>query len=86
MGRLSETSGADLYDGLYVPGEAPEPGGDVGQLELGGPLQELVKKLLVLAVEDGLLCAVVDVEDLEEDDEDDGDDDEVEHVAPSPTA
>ena len=71
---------AHLDDGLDVPWESPESCRDIGKLQLRCSFQKLLKELLVFAVKDRLLCAVVHVEDLEEDAEDDGNDDEVEHV------
>ena len=71
---------AHLDDGLDVPWESPESCRDIGELQLRCSFQKLLKELLVFAVKDRLLCAVVHVEDLEEDAEDDGNDDEVEHV------
>ena len=72
---------AYLDDGLNVSWETPESCRHIGELQLWCPLQKLLKELLVFAVKDWLLCAVVHIEDLEEDAEDDGDYDEVEHVA-----
>ena len=69
-----------LNDGLDVPRKPPEPCWHIGKLQLWGAFQELLQELLVLAIEQGLLGAVVHVEDLEEDAEDDGNYDEVEHV------
>ena len=69
-----------LNDGLDVPRKPPEPCWHIGKLQLWGALQELLQELLVLAVEQRLLGAVVHVEDLEEDAEDDGDDHQIEHL------
>ena len=63
-----------------MPRKPPEPCWHIGKLQLWGALQELLQELLVLAVEQRLLSAVVHVEDLEEDAEDDGDDHQIEHL------
>ena len=44
-------------------------------------LQDLLQELLVLAIEDGPLRAVVDVQELEQDAEDDGDEGDDVHLA-----
>ena len=63
-----------------MPRVSPESCWNIWLGELRRPLEKLIKKFLVAAVEDGLLRGVVHVEDLEEDAEDDGDYDKVEHA------
>ena len=55
-----------------MPRVSPESCWNIWLGELRRPLEKLIKKFLVAAVEDGLLRGVVHVEDLEEDAEAEG--------------